>query len=100
MRTETEMELAWPRQELAEVKQERDLLKTCAAYFAKESQRKRPERETATSAPGSAVLCRVMNVSESGYHAWRKRLPSACRQETVRLETEIRAAHRRTRETY
>ncbi len=35
--TETEMELARLRKELEEVKLERDLLKKCAAYFAKES---------------------------------------------------------------
>ena len=35
--TETEVELARLRKELAEVKMERDLLKKCAAYFAKES---------------------------------------------------------------
>lgn len=35
--TEAEMELARLRKELAEVKQERDLLKKFAAYFAKES---------------------------------------------------------------
>lgn len=35
--TESEVELARLRKELAEVKLERDLLKKCAAYFAKES---------------------------------------------------------------
>ncbi len=35
--TELEMELARVRKELAEVKLERDLLKKCTAYFAKES---------------------------------------------------------------
>jgi transposase len=35
--TEAELELARLRKELAEVKLERDLLKKCAAYFAKES---------------------------------------------------------------
>ena len=35
--SELELELARVRKELAEVKQERDLLKKCAAYFAKES---------------------------------------------------------------
>lgn len=35
--TETEVELARLRKELAEVELERDLLKKCAAYFAKES---------------------------------------------------------------
>lgn len=35
--TELEMELAWTKRELAEVKMERDILKKAAAYFAKES---------------------------------------------------------------
>jgi len=35
--SELELELARARKELAEVKLERDLLKKCAAYFAKES---------------------------------------------------------------
>lgn len=35
--TELELELARVKKELAEVKLERDLLKKCAAYFAKES---------------------------------------------------------------
>jgi len=35
--SELELELARTRKELAEVKLERDLLKKCAAYFAKES---------------------------------------------------------------
>ena len=35
--SEQELELARTRKELAEVKLERDLLKKCAAYFAKES---------------------------------------------------------------
>ena len=47
----------------------------------------------------AAVLCRVMDVSESGYHVWRKRLPSVRQQEVVWLEAEIRAAHRRTTKT-
>lgn len=47
-----------------------------------------------------AAMCRVLGVSESGYHAWRQRPPSARRQEHLRLATEIKAAHQRTRETY
>jgi|ERR1035437_600325 transposase len=35
--SDLELELARARKELAEVKLERDLLKKCAAYFAKES---------------------------------------------------------------
>lgn len=47
-----------------------------------------------------AAMCRILEVSESGYHAWRQRPPSARQQENLRLETEIKAAHQRTRETY
>lgn len=47
-----------------------------------------------------ASMCRVLEVSESGYHAWRRRSPSSRAEENSRLETEIKAAHQRTRETY
>lgn len=36
----------------------------------------------------------------SGYYAWQGRSPSKRAQEEPRLEAEIRAAHRRTRQTY
>lgn len=47
-----------------------------------------------------ATMCRMLEVSESGYHAWRQRPASTREQENMRLETEIQAAHQRTRETY
>ena len=46
------------------------------------------------------VLCRVMEVSASGFHAHRCRAPSRRAQQEPRLEIEIRAAHQRTRQTY
>jgi transposase InsO family protein len=46
------------------------------------------------------MLCRVLGVSASGFHSSRSRGPSRRAQEDGRLEIEIRAAHRRTRETY
>jgi putative transposase len=47
-----------------------------------------------------AAMCRVLDVSESGYHAWRKRTPSKRALANARLEIEIKAAHERTRRTY
>jgi putative transposase len=47
-----------------------------------------------------AILCRVLGVSTSGFHAGRGRGPSSRAQEEARLELEIQAAHRRTRQTY
>ena len=46
------------------------------------------------------VLGRLLKVSASGYYAWVDRPPSRRAQEEVRLELEIRAAHKRTRQTY
>jgi putative transposase len=46
-----------------------------------------------------ALMSRVFEVSGSGYYAWRDRPLSPRAQENARLEVEIKAAHRRTRET-
>jgi putative transposase len=46
------------------------------------------------------VLCRVLEVSRSGYYAWRTRRPSKRAQENARLEVAIQAAHVRTRQPY
>lgn len=46
------------------------------------------------------LLCRVLEVSRSGYHAWRKRRPSKRAQENARLDVAIHATHVRTRQTY
>jgi putative transposase len=47
-----------------------------------------------------ALMCRVFDVSESGFHARKARPPCDRERENARLEIEILAAHRRTRETY
>jgi len=46
------------------------------------------------------VLCRVMEVSVSGYYKWLKRKPSKREMEDNRLEIDIKAAHQRGRGTY
>lgn len=47
-----------------------------------------------------SFMSRVLRVSASGYYAWLKRKPSKRQQEEARLEIEIKAAHKRTRETF
>lgn len=47
-----------------------------------------------------ALMCRVLDVSESGFHAWNIRPPCEREQKNARLAIEILAAHQRTRETY
>lgn len=47
-----------------------------------------------------SLMCRVLQVSRSGFYAWGRRPPSIrCGQEG-RLRAEIQAAHERTRRTY
>ena len=46
------------------------------------------------------ALCALFEVSRSGYHRWKGAPVSRRRQEEGRLEVEIVAAHKRTRETY
>jgi putative transposase len=47
-----------------------------------------------------SLLCRVLEVTTSGYYAWVKRPITIRQREEMRLELEIRAAHKRTRQTY
>jgi putative transposase len=49
---------------------------------------------------GIAMMCGILGVSKSGYYKWLNREPSKRAQEEGRLEVEIKAAHKRTRETY
>ncbi len=49
---------------------------------------------------GIAMMCGILKVSKSGYYKWLNRKPSKRVQEEGRLEVEIKAAHKRTRETY
>jgi len=45
------------------------------------------------------LMSRVFDVSVSGYYAWAGRPPSKRTREEARLEVEIKAAHKRTRQT-
>ena len=46
------------------------------------------------------LMSRMLSVSTSGYYAWVDRPLSRWAQEEMRLEIEIKAAHRRTRQSY
>ncbi len=47
-----------------------------------------------------ATMCRVLEVSTSGYYAWLKREKSARALEDIKLKEEIRKAHTASRGTY
>jgi transposase InsO family protein len=46
------------------------------------------------------TMCRVLEVSTSGYHAWLKRAPSAHARRDAELNAQIRTIHERSGGTY
>ena len=46
------------------------------------------------------AMCRVLEVSASGYYAWRRRLISVRTRENEKLQQRIRTIHDRSRQTY
>jgi putative transposase len=55
---------------------------------------------THQAAHAIATLCRVLEVSPSGYYAWRRRGPSARARRDAALVDEIQGIHRQSRGTY
>ena len=47
-----------------------------------------------------AALCKVLEVSRSGYYAWERRVPSARSREDAKLRVHIAAIHERSRGVY
>ncbi len=45
-------------------------------------------------------MCRVLQVSRSGYYAWRRRAPSATAERQAKLTDRIRQVHQRSRAVY
>ena len=55
----------------------------------------------ANQATGSVrVMCRLLNVSKSGFYAWDRRVLSARERADIELTVRIRTIHRRSRDTY
>jgi putative transposase len=47
-----------------------------------------------------AMLCRMLEVSKSGYYPWRTRPPSKRSREDLNLTERIRQIHSRSRQTH
>jgi putative transposase len=45
-------------------------------------------------------MCQLLGVSTAGYYAWKKRAPSPRARREPKLQAEIIAVHRRTRQTF
>jgi hypothetical protein len=97
--TDVDTENARLRRELAEVRRERDGLKKGGRVFRERVGARYAFMKTHRKDFPLKRMCRVFEVSKSGYYAWLKRKPSKRSQETARLEVAIRAAPTRSRET-
>ena len=96
--TDAEMELARSKKELAEVKMERDILKKQRVLCQGVATRYAMMKELRLDYPTSA-LSRMLVVSQVATMLV-DRGPSKRAREEVRLELEIKAAQKRTRQTY
>ncbi|MBT1072983.1 IS3 family transposase [Geobacter chapellei] len=98
--TDVEHELDRVKRELAQVKQERDILKKAGRVLCEGvAARYAVIKELRCDYP-VPELCRTLEVSTSGYYDWLKRPDSPRQKEEARLVIEIKAAHKRNRETY
>jgi hypothetical protein len=73
---------------------------SAAVYFARESLLGTPLIKELRPEYPPRLLCRVLEVSQSGYHAWLRRVPSERARSRERLKLAALAAHTRTRQTY
>ncbi len=95
---ELEKENARLRKELAEARMERDILKNgvlCQGVAARYAFMKQWRLHFPVK-----TMSRLFGVSRSGFYSWLKRKPSRRAKEDERLKVAIKAAHKRTRETY
>jgi putative transposase len=98
--TDLEAEVSRLKRELAEARMERDILKNGHRVRRQGAAARYALMMTLRPQYPLILLCRVLEVSRSGYHAWRTRRPSKRAQKNTWLEVAIQAAHVRTRQTY
>jgi putative transposase len=97
--TGEEMEIARLKRENTELRMERDILIKSHRVLCQGVAARYAIMKTLRLTHPLLLICRVLEISRSGYYTWLKRPSSRRVQEERRLELEIKAAHKRTRGT-
>ena len=88
------------RRELKRVQMERDFLKKGSSLLCQGKLRPYELIDAQKAQFPIALMCKVLNVSRSGYYAWCQRPPAPRTQENEMLSQEIQQIHKDSRDTY
>jgi transposase/putative transposase len=99
-RKERTTEITRLKRELAHVTEERDILKKSGSVLRQGCMVKYGFIQTHQQEFRLTRMCRVLQVSRSGYYAWQRRGPSARTQANQQLLARMRILHQQTREAY
>ncbi|MBV5262407.1 IS3 family transposase, partial [Synechococcus moorigangaii CMS01] len=93
-------ELQRLRRELKRVQMERDFLKKAGGLLCQGKQRRYELIEAEKEEFPVRMMCRILQVSRSGYYGWRQRKPSLRMRENEMLSREIEHIHQESQGTY
>ncbi|MNK49122.1 hypothetical protein D3C87_679650 [compost metagenome] len=93
-------ELKQLRKELTKVKLEKSILQKCAGCLQAGTQIKFEFINRHISCFPIKDMCRILDVSTSGYYKWRNRKPSKRDQQNLVLLEEIKKIHHRNKNRY
>ena len=83
-----------------ELRMEKEILRKATAFFGQGKSMRFAFIDVEKASYPMRVLCRVLEVSRSGYYAWRFRKPSSRNLEDERLRPKIVEAFKTGRGTY
>ncbi|MCL7488872.1 MAG: IS3 family transposase [Desulfobulbaceae bacterium] len=98
--TAMQAELNRLRKENKRLKMEREILKKGSGLLRERNELKYQFVDAEKKSYPIALICAVIRISRSGYYAWRKRDKSLRQRENDRLIPIVKAAHKKSKETY